>query len=177
MNKIDVNKIKLVAFDCFGTIFDMSTLNKEDIKDYVAQTRDKQGEEAKPVVFPPKWYHLQARPYAMQTIYDLREHYWVVTLSNGSIDLLAQLSYRNEINWDLITPLEIAKVYKTCPESYQLPLKIFQLQPEEMLMVTANPTFGDVEACQKLGIQTFVINHEEGPKLLDLHALLMSPHY
>lgn len=78
------------------------------------------------------------------------------------------------IVWDLIIPLELVGSYKPHPDAYRAALKIFpQFQPHQFLMVTANPTFGDIEGAAAIGMRSQVIRQPDHPQtIIDLAFLL-----
>ena len=51
--------ITCVAFDCFGTVFDMSGVSREEIKAYVSHVRKN---DFTPFLFPPSWWELKLHP-------------------------------------------------------------------------------------------------------------------
>ncbi len=159
--------IKVIAFDTFGTVFDLAGVPREELRAYLKHI---QKPEWSPLVLPSSWEQLPAHPDAACGIDRLRDAgYLVVTCSNGPLGLLAKLSKHNEVHWDAIIPLEMNKVFKTNPKSYMTVCEVMGVAPEEVLMVTANKTFGDLEASRKLGMRAELIRDPEG--LRDIHAL------
>lgn len=154
---MNYSTIKVIAFDCFGTVFDMSTLARDDISGYVATSRDKHGEEWQPLNLSDAWYELRAHPDSAEGIRKLRRKFKVCTLSNGPFHLLEHISRNAGLVWDLIIPIEMLKAYKRHPSTYLSVPSLFRVDPSEVLVVTANPGFGDVEAATQLGMQAVVI--------------------
>lgn len=154
---LNYSTIKVIAFDCFGTVFDMSTLARDDISGYVATSRDKHGEEWQPLNLSDAWYELRAHPDSAEGIRKLRRKFKVCTLSNGPFHLLEHISRNAGLVWDLIIPIEMLKAYKRHPSTYLAVPSLFRVDPSEVLVVTANPGFGDVEAATQLGMQAVVI--------------------
>lgn len=156
-------KIKVVMFDCFGTVFDVSSLPREFVSRYADRRQE-------PVYqnhdFEPAWYELKAHPDSRQGIAMLRDEYRVVTMSNGSFHLLDHISSNAGIVWDLITPIQMLKVYKPDHAAYLAIPSLFQCQVDECLMVTANPTFGDVKACREIGIPYTIIRQPNCPQTI-----------
>lgn len=154
--------LKVIGFDCFNTVFDMASVplvSKTSIADYVANSLDKMGDEWKRFQPPEAWYQLRAHPDARAGIMALRRKFMVATMSNGPVDLLTHISKANGIDWDMVTPIELKKVYKRRPEAYLTLCELFRVKPQEVLIVTANPTFGDVEAAQSLGMCYSIIRN------------------
>jgi HAD superfamily hydrolase (TIGR01493 family) len=150
--------IKCLAFDCFGTVFDMANVPKEQIAAYVEHVRRN---DFSPYLFPHSWEKLKAHSDAADGIRMLREAgYKCVTLSNGGKDLLTFISEKNGIQWDHIIDLAAHKAYKPNNlDAYRAVEKDLGFKPEETMMVTANPTFGDVEGAAAVGMHSIVIRH------------------
>ncbi len=161
---------KVIAFDTFGTVFDLSTVPHQEIKNYADHIHQS---EWTPLRLPDSWEHLKAHPDAAEGIARLREKFIVVTCSNGPLGLLAKLSKNNGISWDAIVPLELNKVFKTNPKAYMTVCEVLNVEPKDVLMVTANETFGDLEASRALGMEAILIRGKEGPKtIIELADLL-----
>ena len=149
-----MNNIKVVAFDVFGTVFDLSGVNHEEIRDYAHHIRQPSWS---PLVLPESWKTLPAHPDSKYGIEKISLYYSVVTMSNGPLDLLVALSKHNSIKWDAIIPIQMNKVYKPKKEAYLTICELMKVQPNEVMMVTANKTFGDIEAAQSLGMTPMLI--------------------
>lgn len=153
--------LKVIAFDVFGTVFDLSSVDRDEIRDYAAHLRAfRETGEWKPLVLPKSWETLPAHADSEPGIAELRDRYLVVTMSNGPLGLLAKLSHHNGISWDAIIPLEMKQTYKPNPAAYLTICEVLGVEPHEVAMITANPTFGDVEASQSLGMTPIVIRGE-----------------
>lgn len=157
--------IKLIAFDVFGTVFDLSGVPRQEIRDYAAHIRQP---EWSPLVLPKSWEVLPAYPDSPSGIALLRSlGFMVVTMSNGPLGLLAKLSKHNRVSWDAITPLEMRRVYKPNPTAYMMLCDVYDVKPAEVLMVTANEKFGDLEAAEALGMNTaWIRTNPAGPKTI-----------
>lgn len=153
-------RIKVVAFDVFGTVFDLSGVDREEVRSYVKHIHEP---EWRPLALPTSWESLPAHSDSAGGIARLRDHFQVVTCSNGPISLLAKISKRAGISWDALIPLEVARVYKPNPRAYELICEVMRVAPEEIAFVTANATFGDLEASAKLGMSPILIRHEKSP--------------
>lgn len=141
--------IKVIAFDVFGTVFDLSTCDREEIRAYARHLRKP---EWSPLTLPVSWETMPAHPDSREGIERLRKDFIVVTCSNGPLGMLARLSKFNGISWDAIIPLELNKVFKTNPKAYMTVCEVMNVEPHEVMMVTANETFGDLEASAALGM-------------------------
>lgn len=165
-----MNKIKVLAFDVFGTVFDLSGVDREEVKSYARHIRSP---EWKPLTLPQSWETLPAHPDSAEGINLLREKFIVVTCSNGNLGLLTKLSKHNKVQWDAIIPLELNKVYKPNPKAYMTVCEVLNVLPEEVMMVTANATFGDLEASKALGMTPMLIRDENTPKdIIELNRIL-----
>ena len=163
--------IKVIAFDVFGTVFDLSKAAREEIVAYGHHIRQP---EWSPLHLPTSWEKLPAHSDSASGIALLREKgYLVVTCSNGPLGLLAKLSKHNRISWDAIIPLELNRVFKPNPRAYLTVCEVMGIQPREMMMVTANKDFGDLEASGALGMKPQLIRHAGHPAtIVELAAAL-----
>lgn len=158
--------IKVLAFDVFGTVFDLTSINKEEVREYIKHIKQ---DTWSPLKLPKSWETLHAHSDSKWGIEILRERYTVVTCSNGPLGLLAKLSKHNRISWDAIIPLELNKVYKPNPKAYMTVCEVLDVKPEEVMMVTANEKFGDIEAAKALGMESVLIRHGNGlDNIIDL---------
>jgi 2-haloacid dehalogenase len=151
----------VIAFDLFGTVFDLSGVARQEIKDYAVHLRNP---EWSPLHLPKSWETLPAHPDSAEGIERLRRKFMVVTCSNGPLGLTAKLSKHNGISWDAIIPLELNRVYKTDPRAYLTVCEVLGCYPEQVMMVTANKDFGDLEASAALGMTPQLIRDGDGPK-------------
>lgn len=154
---------KVIAFDVFGTVFDLAGISRDEIRAYVRHIRQTTW---MPLQLPPHWETLPAHPDAREGIERLRKKFIVVTCSNGPLGLLAKLSKHNGISWDAIIPLELNRVYKTNPKAYLTVCEVLGCNPADVMMVTANKTFGDLEAAEALGMTPMLIRDGDGPKTI-----------
>lgn len=155
--------IKLIAFDLFGTVFDLQPVladpfRHEEIEDYANHLKEFYDTgEWKPLKLPDSWVDLKPYPDARTGIERLREDFTVVTLSNCPLGLSARMLKKSDIVFDAITPLELFKTYKTRPEAYKALCTIYDVKPSEIAMVTGNKHFGDLEASAALGMTPVLI--------------------
>lgn len=159
--------IKCIAFDCFGTVFDMNGVDRLEIRAYVNHVRRN---DFTPYRFPESWWALELHPDARDGVNALKSAgYHCVTLSNGSADLLAYVSAMNDLVWDRIIDLAKHRVYKPNIDAYRTVEQETGFAPDECLMVTANPTFGDIEGAAAIGMHSKVIR--QPGELADIPAL------
>lgn len=156
--------MKAIAFDCFGTVFDMSGVPRDEIKAYVAHVRSQNFE---PYDFPESWWELRALPDSADGIRRLQRAGLIcVALSNGCRALIENISYDSGIFWDHIVDLVAHRVYKPHVDSYLTIQKDLGIAPADTLIVTANPTFGDVEGAAAVGMSSQVIRQPGCPQTI-----------
>lgn len=151
--------IKVIAFDVFGTVVDLSHTPREEIKAYADHIRKP---EWSPLTLPESWEHLQPHPDSESGIRWLRERFLVVTCSNAPMATMARLSRNAKLNWSAIIPLEYNRVFKPNPKAYLTVCELMRVKPNEVLMVTANKDFGDLEGAKSAGMHSVLIRHPEG---------------
>lgn len=163
---------KVIAFDCFGTIFDMASVPRDEI---VAYVRHVKADDFTPFAFPESWWALRAFPDVVPGIRRLREAgILCVTLSNGSFELLDHISHQSGVEWSRIIDLVEFGIYKPHVDAYRTVEAETGIIPAESLMVTANPTFGDLEGSAAIGMPAEVIRHSNVPTVEDLATLVLS---
>lgn len=166
-------RLKVLAFDCFGTVFDMSSVDRSEISDYVRESKGKSGISWSPLNLPRSWYQLRAHPDSAEGIRMLRSKYICVALSNGPVDLITEISRSAGIDWDLIVPIQLIKTYKDHIDAYRVLFDLYPYEAGEFAMITANPGFGDVEAASSLGMKPIVIRGDSTVKnILFLNEML-----
>lgn len=160
-------QIKCLAFDCFGTVFDMSGVSRDEIKAYVEHV---QKNEFTPFEFPKSWWVLKAHPDASAGIRTLQlSGFCCVALSNGDANLIDEVSERNGFYFDYVIDLAGRhRVYKPHIDAYRTIEKDLGYKPSETLMVTANPTFGDIEGSAAIGMPSIVIRHGHPNTIVEL---------
>lgn len=149
--------MKVIAFDVFGTVVDLTRANHEEIREYARHIRKP---EWSPLVLPPTWENLPAHPDSAEGIARLRKKFFVVTCTNGPLGLIAKLSKNNGIQWDAIVPLELKRIFKPRAGAYLTVCEVLSVPPAEVMMVTANKDFGDLEASEALGMTPQLIRGE-----------------
>lgn len=152
----------LIAFDCFGTVFSMDGVSRFEIQQYVQHVNKN---DFTPFDFPLSWWSLKAHPDSEEGIARLQAAgFLCVALSNGSVDLLKHVSEAAGISWDHIVDLASHRVYKPNVEAYKTLEADLGIEPAYSLMVTANPTFGDVEGAAAIGMRSQVIRQPDTPR-------------
>ncbi len=196
-----MNKVKILAFDIFGTVVDwhgsikreVSTLNLGiDSDDFAlawragyapAMRRVMSGElgwtriddlhrmildeilqrfavthltEEQTAQLNLAWHRLKPWPDSVEGLTRLKSRYTICTLSNGNIGLLTNMAKRAGLPWDCILSAEIFKAYKPHPDTYLGVARIFDVKPQEVMMVAAHHE--DLEAARSYGLKTAYID-------------------
>jgi len=146
--------MQVIAFDVFGTVVDFSQVPRDEVRDYARQLR---APEWSPLTLPASWERLPPHPGSVEGLERLRSKFLVVTCSNGPLGMMARLSKNAGLRWDVIIPLEMNRVYKPNPRAYLTVCEVLGVSPSDVMMVTANRDFGDLEASQALGMTPMCI--------------------
>ncbi len=101
------------------------------------------------------WHRLRAWPDAAQGLGRLRQQYTICTLSNGNLSLLADMAKAAGLPWDLILSAEVFKAYKPHPDTYLGVAGVFDVKPEQVMLVAAH--HDDLLAASQCGLQTAYI--------------------
>ena len=101
------------------------------------------------------WHRLEAWPYSVAGLNELKKNYIIGTLSNGNVKLLIDLSKNAKLDWDVILSGELWQRYKPDPLVYQHTAKLLNLNPAEILLVASHKY--DLEAAKKCGFKTAYI--------------------
>lgn len=101
------------------------------------------------------WHRLDPWPDAVPGLSRLKARYMLTTLSNGNIGLLAGMAKRAGLPWDCILSAEVFRAYKPDPATYLGVAKVFDLKPEEVMLVAAHQD--DLAAARACGLQTAYI--------------------
>lgn len=105
------------------------------------------------------WHRLDAWPDSVEGLTRLKARYIICTLSNGNLGLLANMAKNAGLPWDCILSAEVFKKYKPDPETYLGVARIFDLSPEEVMLVAAHQD--DLSSARACGLKTAYI---ERPK-------------
>src|SRR5687767_13683383 len=109
------------------------------------------------------WHRLTPWPYSVPGLQRLKSRFVVSTLSNGNIALLTNMAKHAGLPWDCILSAENVRHYKPDPAVYLLVSQLFDLQPEQVMMVAAHEH--DLQSAQKHGLRTAYVHRpmERGP--------------
>ena len=109
------------------------------------------------------WHRLKPWPDSVPGLQRLKTRFVISTLSNGNISLLTNMAKQAGLPWDLILSAENIHHYKPDREVYLLVPGLFDLKPEEVMMVAAHEH--DLQSAQKYGLRTAFVHRplEHGP--------------
>ena len=109
------------------------------------------------------WHRLNPWPDSVEGLRRLKSRFVVTTLSNGNISLLTNMAKHAGLPWDCILSAENVKHYKPDPSVYLLVPQLFDLKPEQVMMVAAHEH--DLQSAQKHGLRTAYVERpmERGP--------------
>ena len=117
------------------------------------------------------WHRLNPWLDTVEGLTRLKGKFTIVTLSNGNLGLLADMAKNAGLPWDLILSAEVFRHYKPDPETYLGVAEIFNVLPEQVMLVAAHKD--DLLSANACGLQTAFIERplEFGPNFSrqDLH--------
>jgi 2-haloacid dehalogenase len=110
------------------------------------------------------WHRLDPWADSVEGITRLKSKFTVCTLSNGNIGLLTNMAKRAGLPWDCVLSAEVFRAYKPDPATYLGVAKVFDLKPEEVMLVAAH--HDDLAGARACGLRTAYIERpmEFGPK-------------
>ena len=118
------------------------------------------------------WHRLDAWPDVVAGLTRLKSKFTICTLSNGNIGLLTNMAKRAALPWDCILSAEVFKAYKPDPATYLGVAKVFNVAPQEVMLVAAHQD--DLAAARACGLQTAYI--ERPLEFGNNHPKDVSPH-
>ncbi len=101
------------------------------------------------------WHRLDPWPDAVAGLTRLKRRFTICTLSNGNLGLLTNMAKRASLPWDCILSAEVFRAYKPEPATYLGVAKVFNLQPQEVMLVAAH--HDDLAGARACGLQTAYI--------------------
>lgn len=109
------------------------------------------------------WHRLLPWADAVSGLNRLRCRYTVAALSNGSMALLVDMAKNAGLPWDCVLSAELAKHYKPAAEVYQTAARLLDLEPAQIMMVTAHDD--DLQGARRAGLKTAFVSRplEHGP--------------
>ena len=109
------------------------------------------------------WHRLTPWPDAVPGLQRLKSRFLIAPLSNGNISLLTNMAKHAGLPWDCILSAENVRRYKPDPSVYLLAPQLFDLKPEQVMMVAAHEH--DLQSARKHGLRTAYVHRpfELGP--------------
>ncbi len=109
------------------------------------------------------WHRLDAWPDTVAGLTRLKSRYLICTLSNGNLGLLADMAKHAALPWDCILSAEVFRKYKPDPATYLGVAGVFDVAPDEVMMVAAHQD--DLAGARACGLHTAYIERprEFGP--------------
>ena len=101
------------------------------------------------------WHRLEAWPDSVPGLTRLKRKYLICTLSNGNIGLLTQMAKRAGLPWDCVLSAEVFRAYKPDPATYLGVVRVFDLQPAQVMLVAAH--HDDLAGARACGLRTAYI--------------------
>jgi 2-haloacid dehalogenase len=102
------------------------------------------------------WHRLDPWPDTVSGLTRLKSAFTIVTLSNGNLSLLANMAKHAKLPWDLILSAEVFRHYKPDPETYLGVAELFDLNPQDVMMVATHED--DLLAARSCGLQTAYVH-------------------
>ncbi len=120
-------------------------------------------DEAGKIALNRVWHRLDSWPDAVPGLARLKRDYIVCSLSNGNLGLLTRMAKHAGLPWDCILSAEVFGKYKPDPDTYLGVARVFDVQPEQVMMVAAHQD--DLAAARGCGLCTAYIERprEFGP--------------
>lgn len=109
------------------------------------------------------WHRLAPWPDSVEGLTRLKSKYMICTLSNGNLGLLANMAKQAGLPWDCILSAEVFKKYKPDPATYLGVANVFDVSPDEVMLVAAH--HDDLAGARACGLKTAYIERpvEYGP--------------
>ncbi|HEY1855281.1 MAG TPA: haloacid dehalogenase type II [Solirubrobacterales bacterium] len=102
------------------------------------------------------WHRLPAWPDAAAGLEALRSRYLTAALSNGRLTLLVDLARHTNLRFDCLLSSEMARAYKPASEVYLTAARLLDLQPSELMLVSAHPA--DLRGGRRAGLRTAFVD-------------------
>lgn len=98
------------------------------------------------------WHRLDPWPDSVAGLVRLKRKFTICTLSNGNLGLLTDMAKRAGLPWDCLLSAEVFRAYKPSPATYLGAAKVFDLAPEQVMLVAAH--HDDLAAARACGLHT-----------------------
>ncbi|HEX7647363.1 MAG TPA: haloacid dehalogenase type II [Noviherbaspirillum sp.] len=101
------------------------------------------------------WHRLDPWPDSVAGLTRLKKKYTICTLSNGNIGLLTNMAKHGGLPWDCVLSAEVFKAYKPDPATYLGVAQVFDVRPDEVMLVAAHQD--DLASARACGLKTAYI--------------------
>ncbi|MGV3571863.1 MAG: haloacid dehalogenase type II [Ramlibacter sp.] len=101
------------------------------------------------------WHRLDPWPEAVEALSRLKRRYILCSLSNGNLGLLTRMAKRAGLPWDCVLSAEVFRAYKPDPATYLGVARVFDLRPEQVMLVAAH--HDDLAGARACGLRTAYI--------------------
>ncbi|MBE7938990.1 MULTISPECIES: haloacid dehalogenase type II [Ramlibacter] len=101
------------------------------------------------------WHRLDPWPDSVAGLTRLKKRFTLATLSNGNIGLLTNMAKRAGLPWDCVLSAEVFRAYKPDPATYLGAAAVFDLPPEQVMLVAAH--HDDLAGARACGLRTAYI--------------------
>lgn len=101
------------------------------------------------------WHRLDPWPDSVAGLARLKKRFTICTLSNGNIGLLTNMAKRAGLPWDCVLSAEVFRAYKPSPATYLGVARVFDLAPEQVMLVAAH--HDDLAGARACGLHTAYI--------------------
>jgi len=109
------------------------------------------------------WHRLLPWPDVVPGLTRLKKKFLISTLSNGDVDMLANMARLGGLPWDVILCGQVFRHFKPDPEIYLGAIELLGCQPQEVMMVAAHND--DLKHARSHGMRTGFVRRptEYGP--------------
>lgn len=117
------------------------------------------------------WHRLDPWPDTVEGLTRLKRRFPIVSLSNGSVEMMVGMSRHGGLPWDAILGAEFAGHYKLHPQAYLRTAEALGLDPTELCLVAAHHS--DLAAGRACGLLTAYVDRpmeRGGAPAPDLYA-------
>ncbi len=108
--------------------------------------------EAQKIHLNKVWHRLDPWPDSVPGLRRLKARYTICSLSNGNLGLLTNMAKYGGLPWDCVLSAEVFKAYKPDPAVYLGVARVFDVAPDEVMLVAAHQD--DLAAARACGLQT-----------------------
>ena len=98
------------------------------------------------------WHRLDPWPDSVEGLARLKRRFTICTLSNGNLGLLTDMAKRAGLPWDCVLSAEVFRAYKPAPATYLGVAQVFDLSPEQVMLVAAH--HDDLAGARACGLRT-----------------------